>query len=146
MRLNLLACLCLISFVSYGQSSTKFVSEILPEISHFLSEHHISATAHASQTGEWVWRFILAEEDLKSKIEPEMAKKLTTFIFTYNQKTNSKKGDIFQAKNGMGKAETLKMIFQQIKRNVLQFGKEMDVLNVEGKLYYIIYFPHSERT
>ena len=33
------------------------------------------------------------------------------------------------------------MIFNQLERNIHFYKKELDVLKVDGKLFYIIYFP-----
>lgn len=145
-RLKYILFLGLFSTGIFCQSPVHFASDILPEIGSYLDKKQISATEYQSINNTWVWRFILAEEDLKRKVTPDLAKQLTTFVYQYDQKSHSKKGDVLQAKSGAGKEATLEMIFKQIKRNVALYNKNIDVLNVDGKLYYVIYFPHSERT
>jgi hypothetical protein len=66
---------------------------------------------------------------------------LTHFDFTYNQKKQTRKGHLEKAKIDMNQDGALNIILRQMERNIRFFNKQLDVMKVDGKLYYLLYFP-----
>ncbi|MCR9290863.1 MAG: hypothetical protein NXI23_26120 [Bacteroidetes bacterium] len=127
--------------ITFSQPTEKVNSNTVFQIGKLLDQNKVSATEFDSNSGDWTWRFLFAEDDYKRKITPEVAKKLTHFDFTYNQKKQTRKGHLEKAKIDMNQDGALNIILRQMERNIRFFNKQLDVMKVDGKLYYLLYFP-----
>jgi hypothetical protein len=127
----------------FAQTTAK-VPLLLSQIGKTLDNHRVPATAHDEETGFWEWRFLMAEAGLKGELKPSLARQLTSFTFTYDPTNHNYRGEIQQAKDGADRLETLTMIFFQLQQNIIQFGNMPDVVKLNGKRYYLLYFPQRE--
>jgi len=132
-----------VSFGAFAQTNAT-ASLLLSQIGKALDKHQVAATAQEGEANIWEWRFLMTEANIKGELEATAAKNLTSFTFTYNQPERHYRGEIQGAKKGVGQLETLAMIFFQLQQNIIQFGNNLDVMDLGGKRYYLLYFPERE--
>lgn len=125
---------------AFSQPSEKINSNTIYKIGKLLDMNKISATEFDSDSKIWTWRFLFAEEELKNQINTEKADQLTSFEFTYNQNTHSRQGQITKAKINIDQNEAFDIVLSQLEKNLRSY-KKLDIIKLNGKLFYLIYFP-----
>lgn len=138
--IGLIVLFFLFSSLAFAQPAEKVNQSTISKIGKLLDQNQIPATDFDSESGDWTWQFLFAEEEYKRKITPQLAKELTQFNFIYNQKKRTRKGQVSNAKIRLGEDEALNIILNQLNRNIRFFNKKLDILNVNGKRFYVIYF------
>ena len=127
--------------MTVAQPSEKVNSNLIFQIGKLLNQNGISATDFDDKSGNWTWRFLFSEEDNKGNVSSDMAKKMTQFEFVYNQNSKSRKGKILNAKIQVENQKALELVLSQLERNIHFYKKNLDVINLNGQLFYVIYFP-----
>jgi|GEM_PF-5137309 len=143
MRTSFIILLLSASFAALAQTDAN-ASLLLSQIGKTLDKHQVASTAHDGETNSWEWRFLMAEANSKGELQAATAKLLTSFTFTYDQPTHHYRGEIERAKEGTGQLETLTMIFFQLQQNIIRLGNKLDVMELDGRRYYLLYFPERE--
>lgn len=116
---------------------------LLSQMGKNLYDYEVAATTQDS-LGNYQWRFLLAESGLRSKVNKEIAENLTAFLFTCNPNTGRYNGEVLRTKQGVDQQLVLAMIFQQLRQNLRQYGSNIDFVKIEGKYYYVLYFPYEK--
>jgi len=117
---------------------------LLSQIGKSLHDYELAATSTDS-IGSYEWRFILAEYGLRSKVNKEVAKKMTSFLFTFNPNSNKYNGAVLRTKEGVDQQQALAMIFQQLRQNLRQYGSNVDFVRIDKQYFYVLYFPYDKR-
>lgn len=150
MRVLLLTMFCLLFSVSAqaqkknkrNKNSANNSGMLLSQIGKSLYDYEVAATSTDS-LGAYQWRFLLAESGLRSKVNKEVADNLTAFLFTFNPKTARYNGEVLRTKEGVAQEQVLAMIFQQLRQNMRQYGSNIDFVRIDGKYFYVLYFPYE---
>lgn len=151
MRILLLFVFCLIfSFNAQAQKRNKRNKKsvdnsglLLSQIGKSLYQYEVAATSTDS-LGGYEWRFILAEYGLRSKVNKEVAKNLTSFLFTFNPTSNRYNGEVLRTKEGIDQQQVLAMIFQQLRQNLRRYGSNIDFVRIDKQYFYVLYFPYDK--
>ena len=128
------------SVLTFAQPTEKVNQRTISKIGKILDLNQIPATTFDSESGDWTWQFLFAEEEYKQKVTPNLAKELTQFNFIYNQKNRTRKGQVLNAKIPLEEEKALNIILNQLNLNIRFYNKKLDILNVNGKRFYVIYF------
>ena len=121
-------------------------SVILSQLGRSLYNYEVAATSSNKTNSSYEWRFILAEESLRGKVNKNMADQLTSFLFSFQPNTNGYSGEIIRAREGLDRHRVLAMVYQLFVNNVRRFGSDIDFVRLDGKFYYILYFPNEKET
>lgn len=150
MRIVLLGIFCLLMSVSAQAQKenqrdgipANNLGMLLSQIGKSLYDYEVAATSTDS-IGAYQWNFLLAESGLRSQVNKEVADELTAFSFTFNPKTVRYNGEVVRTKEGVAQEEVLAMIYQQLQQNMRQYGRNIDFVRIDGKYFYVLYFPYE---
>jgi len=120
---------------------SKTINLLLSGIGESLYDYEVAATSK-DNSGRYEWRFILAEHGLRSKVNKEIANKLTTFVFSFDSKKGKYNGEVLRTKEGVNPAKVLAMIYRQLRQNTYLYGKNLDAAQIDGEHYYVLYFQY----
>ena len=150
MRIVLLGIFCVLMSVSAqaqkknkrNKRSANNSGMLLSQIGKSLYDYEVAATSTDS-IGSYQWRFLLAESGLRSQVNKEVSENLTAFLFTFNPKTTRYNGEVLRTKEGVAQEEVLAMIYRQLRQNMRQYGSNIDFVRIDGKYFYVLYFPYE---